>query len=202
MWSVNNLFKYSEFNLNSLPVYVTEFGYDSEGGGDDCVHSVCISEELQAIYGIRMSLILYRLGVNEFYWYYYANVDGDSFLHNRSGLLSSYSKGMQIKKSFIAFETLQKHIGDMVFTGILSETNDLYVYSFEDKTNNTKALVAWIPTSGNHLKSEWVDIVHEYRASTTIPVIETEKYKVTGFVNTVDGTRVNLCGIPVIIYIQ
>lgn len=202
VWSVNNIKRFSQVNMKSIPVYVTEFGYDSDGGGDNCTHSVCVNEVNQAIYGIRMALILFRLGVEEFYWYYYANVDGDSFFHNRSGLVSSYSSGFQKKKSFLAFETLQNHIGDMHFIDVINETEEYYAYVFGDKDGNESVLVAWLPGLNNSSVNAWIDIPLPKRVNATVTVITKDDYVSPGFVNTVDGVRINLSGIPVILILE
>jgi len=199
-WSVNNMMRFSQSNLNSKPVYVTEFGFDSHGGGDDCTHDVCVSEMEQAIYGSRMALILYRLGVEEFYWYYFANVDYQSMLHNRSGLLSSYSKGFSKKLSFNAFEVLQKELGSYYFHSIILENEDAYVYAYCDKSGKVKRIIAWRPTSENHLENEWIDIPSSYVVRNAVALVDhgTE----VQYVRKVKNLKINLNGVPVIIDVE
>jgi hypothetical protein len=203
VWSVSNLQTFSNINLNSLPVYVTEFGYDSEGGGDDCIHDVCINEFEQAIYGTRMALILYRLGTEQFYWYYFANVDYISMLHNRSGLTSSYSKGFTKKQSFKSFELLQKLLGDYYFHHIIMETNDVYAYAFSDASGQIKRLIAWRPTSEDHNKHLWMTLPFSEVIDEVIPLVSGDGYEENiSYVRGVNELKISLSGVPVVIKIK
>ncbi len=203
VWSVVNMQRFSDKNLNSIPVYVTEYGYDSHGGGDDCTHSVCISELEQAIYGVRMSLILYRLGVEEFYWYYFANVDYLSIMHNRAGLLSSYSKGFTKKDAFNSFEILQNELGDYYFHDIIYEGDDAWIYTYADSSGDVKRIIAWRPTTDNHQESKWVEFPCSYVIEGAVSVVSDEsKSSTPSYVRTVNKLKINLSGVPVIIKVK
>ena len=203
VWSISNLQRFSEANLSNIPVYVTEFGYDSDGGGDDCIHSVCVSEFEQAIYGVRMALILYRLGVSQFYWYYFANVDYNSIMHNRSGLTSSYSKGMQKKLSFTSFELLQELLGDYYFNHIIIEDENTFAYAYSDKTGKIKRIVAWLPTSDNHTNSTWVSIPLEGTINKVVSIAKnTNDEKPVSYVKGVNEVKISLSGVPVVIILK
>ncbi len=145
VWSVNNLRRFIDSNCPKCDVYVTEFGYDSDGGGENCTHSECVSETQQAAYGVRTAMILWRLGVKRMYWYFFANVDYASFMHNRSGLTASYANKFKKKKAFIAFEKMQKLIGAYRFEKVLSENNELYAYLLKNPHTGEKAVIAWRP---------------------------------------------------------
>ena len=199
-WSVNNLRKWALSNKYPDKIYVTEFGFDSYGGGEDCTHSNCISELEQAIYGIRQAMIFYRLGVEQFYWYFYANVDWESILHNRSGLLSSYKTGFQKKLSFNAFEFVNKSLDNLYFSGIIIENEEVYCYSFADENGNPKAIVAWRPTSVNHSDTKWVDIPFSGKIKNVTTVTDISvpvSYKLE-----VRKLKIALSGIPVIVFLR
>lgn len=202
VWSINNLTKYSKQNMSSVPVYVTEFGYDSDGGGDDCIHSNCVSEIEQAIYGVRMALILYRLGVKEFYWYYYSNVDAGSVMHNRSGLVSSYSSGMKTKEAFRSFEKLQKNIGDLYFLGIINESEESYIYSYGNKNGEVKAIIAWKPTASEHYNGSWVEFPLDRNILEAKSIIVGNGFNEPSYVKTIDGLKIFLTGNPVIYHLR
>ncbi len=199
VWSISNLERYSRKNLNNLPIYVTEFGYDGAGGGDDCAHSVCVSELEQAIYGARMSLILFRLGVQQFYWYYYADGNYQSTMHSRSGLVSSSEKGMKEKLSFGTFELMQDLIGDFYFNSVIEESSNAYVYALSDKSGKIKRIIAWRPTSSNHNSTKLVSIPGNYDIKKVIPLIKDNKITTQQFNNHID---IELSGIPVIIILS
>ncbi len=203
VWSVNNLRAFSKSNLGDIPIYVTEFGYDSNGGGDDCTHSVCVSEFEQAIYGPRMALILYRLGVEQFYWYFYANVNHTSIMHNRSGLTSSYDKGFKKKKSFNAFEILFEQLGDFYFHSIIMENESAYIYAFADKNNKVKRIIAWRPTSNNHDVNEWIEFPCEYVIEGATPISSVgEEIKTPSYVRSINKLKISLSGVPVILKVK
>lgn len=203
VWSIANLQRFSSANLDGKPVYVTEFGYDSDGGGDDCTHDVCITEFEQAIYGTRMALILYRLGVRQFYWYYFANVDYNSMKHNRSGLTSSYSKGMMQKISFNSFELLQKYIGDFYFHHIIMENENAYIYAFSDSSGKIMRIIAWRPTSENHNSSEWISFPTSDVIDKVIPLANsTNNFNNVSYVKGANELKISLSGVPVVIVIK
>ncbi len=203
VWSINNLHTFSKSNLSDIPVYVTEFGFDSHGGGDDCTHAVCVSEFEQAIYGARMALILYRFGTEQFYWYFFSNVDYTSMLHNRSGLISSYSKGFEKKKSFFSFELLQEQLGNYYFHSIIMENEEAYVYAFSDENGRVKRIIAWRPTSENHEKNVWVDIPGSYVIEEAIPLASTsDEISIPSYVRSVNSLKISLNGIPIILLVK
>ena len=203
VWSICNLKRFSATNMSNKPIFVTEFGYDSDGGGDDCIHSVCVSEFEQAIYGVRMTLILYRLGVSQFYWYYFANVNYNSIMHNRSGLTSSYGKGMQKKLSFKSFELLQKLLGNYYFHHIIKEDDDAYIYAYSDNLGKIKLIIAWQPTSANHTESSWISFpLNETVDSAVLLVNNIDKKEQVSYVKGVNELKISISGVPVIIILK
>jgi len=202
VWSINNLHGFSNVNLNNKPIYVTEFGYDSDGGGDNCIHDVCVSEFEQAIYGVRMALILYRLGVREFYWYYYANVDYHSIMHNRSGLTSSFSKGMRKKMSFASFELLQQLIGDYYFHHIIIENENTYVYAFSDNYGKIKRVIAWLPTSEKHTDKRWVSFPFTEKVNSVVNIVKPIDNEQVTLVQDDNSIKINLSGVPVVLVLE
>lgn len=193
IWSVNNLIRYRDKNLPGKAIFVTEFGYDSDGGGETCTHSVCVSEKVQAIYGVRSALILQRLGVRQMYWYYFANVAYSSYLHNRSGLTSSSNAGFRKKKSFYAFKKLFEQLSEYHFQKILSENQTLYAYLFTDSLNN-KIIIVWIPTYANHFQHKWVTIPGDYSVKEIVPLIDDPQVQMK-------GDKLFLSGNPIILKI-
>jgi len=191
LWSVSNLKRYLLKNARNKKIYVTEFGYDSEGGGESCTHPVCVSEHEQAIYGVRAALILFRLGVDQFYWYYFANVAYQSFLHNRSGLVSSSDKGFLPKESFGAFKILYGLLKDYKFDKVLCENDLCYAYQLITG-NGDKIWVMWRPTSENHAVHRWVELPIHERITEVIPVVKDDQCMLK-------GRRVFLSGSPVIV---
>ncbi len=195
LYSMANLHRYIMHNMPGKKIYVTEFGYDSNGGGENCIHSECVSETEQATYGVRMALILWRLGAEKLYWYFFANINYTSFLHNRSGLTSSYAKDFRKKLSFEAFKTLYDQIGNFRFDKVLLENNQVYAYLFINDKTKEKTIIAWQPVNVNN-DYKWVDIPFIGKVQKAVFVINTSKpqYKEE---NT--GLKVRIGAIPLII---
>lgn len=144
-WSILADIRFRDANMPGKKIYVTEFGWDSPGGGDDCVHDECVSEKSQAIYGIRAALILSRLGIDRFHWYFY----GDQYagtLFARSGM---HSLNFTPKRSFRAFQAMKDRIGDRYFLGIEREDDNAYIYKLGDADGTVTHYVAWRPVDGN-----------------------------------------------------
>jgi len=171
IWSMANLTRFRNANMPGKPIYVTEFGYDSKGGGEDCTHSECVSELEQAIYGARMALILWRLGARQLDWYFFSNVPYKSFLHNRSGLTGSIKSGFKPKLSFIVFQNLLEKIGPYHFERVLEENNRVYAYLLENPLSGKEMIIAWRPTSRNHKVEEWVKIPFNKKISSVNQII-------------------------------
>ncbi len=199
IWSMNNMQRFKNKNLPGKNIYVTEFGYDSKGGNEDCTHPECVSEFEQAIFGVRMALILWRLGAGKIYWYYFANIDYNSFLHNRSGLASSYKNGFKKKMSFDAFALLQKNIGNYCFEKVILENKFTFAYLLHNRENGAKAIIAWRPTKSNHKIEKRVLIPIK---ATIKKILPTTGDKAIRYKLTKSGISIALSGIPTIIFLN
>lgn len=199
VWSMANLDRFRDINMPGKSIYVTEFGYDSKGGNEDCTHSECVSELNQAAYGVRMALILWRLGAEKMYWYYFANVQYTSFLHNRSGLCGSYASGFAPKQSFYAFEKLLKVLGPYHFEGVIVENHQVYAYLYENPATKEKIILAWRPTAQNTEKEEWIQIPITGKIVETGTIVGNQKVL---FDHTANLFKIRLSGLPVYLKIK
>ena len=199
VWSMANLLRFRDKNLPGKPIYITEFGFDSNGGGENCTHSECVTEKEQAIYGIRMAMILWRLGARQFYWYYFANVAYSSFLHNRSGLTGSYNTGFREKLSFKAFAFLQQKIGPYHFVRIIREDHDVYAYLLKDYATGSNIIIAWRPTASHHLVQQPEEFSVPEKVSKINSIFNNKN---VSFRETNRVLRINLSGVPVLIYLE
>ena len=148
MRGVLNDLRYRDANFPGKKIYVSEWGWDSDGAGEPCTHNECVSETAQAIYGIRYALMLNRLGVDDMTWFFYANSNSGSSLYSRSGLTGSISTSFLEKKSFIAFDALLHHIGNDYFLDTLVENDDHWVYLFGDSTGTPTYFEKRTPSDG------------------------------------------------------
>ena len=139
--------RFRDQNMPGKPIYLTEWGWDSDGGGEPCTHSECVSEEAQAIYAIRSLMMFARLGIDRMTWFFYANEGPGSSLFTRSGLTGSPDTGFKKKKAYYAFQSLINTLGDRHFTKVIKEDKRGWIYLLGDKNGNTTHLVAWRPIS-------------------------------------------------------
>ncbi len=144
-WEILNNIRWRNANMPGKKIYVTEWGWDSDGG-NSCGHPECVSSKAQSIYGVRGALVMMRLGVDRAHWYYYGNtsMEGYSDVYSRSGLLDfNFNK----KQSFYAFEALNHLLGSRYFIGTIQEDSTAYIYQMGDAQGNVTHIVAWRPIS-------------------------------------------------------
>ncbi|KAL4224987.1 hypothetical protein ACF0H5_015682 [Mactra antiquata] len=162
--------RWRDTNTLSKPIWVTEWGWDADGGGEDCRASECVSPKAQALYGIRGLMLLARSNVERATWYFYANTDDCNTLFCRSGLTTSVTTHFQKKAVFYAFQALLQHVGDSKFIGIVQEDDKGFVYSLGSNTKSNvndnssnvlqgaSHLVAWLPIDIDDMSSHQVII--------------------------------------------
>jgi len=142
--SIRNMLRYRNKFAPHAEVWVTEFGYDSDGAGEACHHSNCIDAQKQAAWGIRGVLKLLKEGADRVYWYFYANEATDSYLHSRSGLTASASNDYKPKPLYHAFKTMMETLRNTKLASIVEENSEYSIYEFVDQTNGDSFLVAWM----------------------------------------------------------
>lgn len=194
-----NLLRFRSRNLPNKPVYVTEYGYDSHGGSENCLHDVCVTETQQAAWGVRAALLLLRNGIEEVFWYFFANEFNSSFLHTRSGLTSSSQTGFKKKLSFEAFKQLYDILGETHMVSILIENNELCCYLFENKNNGKQFAVVWLTTGDDPAISKAVSL--------NLPVAPKRSFTINGLTQThwivlqqkVKQSNYTICGYPLVL---
>jgi hypothetical protein len=157
-WEVLNAIEWRNINMPGKKIYLSEWGYDGEGGGEDCTHPECISEGAAANYSLRTLLIAARLGLHRATWYFYANTEEQSGLYTRSGLTSSKRHGFQKKEVFHALENLVQKYGELHFSEILQENSEGWIYRFKTTDEKKEFIIAWKPVDYRQRKllSEYV----------------------------------------------
>jgi len=142
--ALRNLLRYRDRFASDASVWVTEFGYDSDGAGESCTHSNCISADKQAAWGLRATLKMLREGADRVYWYFYANENTDSYFHSRSGLTASSKHNFEPKPSYFAFEKLMHVLGNATLTEVVEEKETHSIYRFHNLLNKKVYVVAWL----------------------------------------------------------
>ncbi len=167
---VDWMLRFRDANAPGLPVYLTEWGWDSDGGGEGCgppperagdaPFPECVSEGSQALYAVRGALVLARKGLSRLTWYFYGNQDISTQtwdkikgLFARSGLVSSQAAGFQSKRALHALEVFVSTLGHTHFMGVLREDAEAFVYLLGDGNATVTHVVAWRPVDGEDLNS-------------------------------------------------
>jgi hypothetical protein len=145
--------------MPGTPIYMTEWGWDHDGAGEDCTHSECVSETEAVAYFTRGALMLLRTQVQRADIYFYANTGGVSSLFARSGVTGSLATNFEKKKSFLALESLTHTLGDKYFLSAIREDSTAWLYLLGDADGTPTHLVAWRPIDANN--SETIEVTWE-----------------------------------------
>lgn len=156
--------RFRDANMPGTKILMSEWGWDSDGAGEPCYHSECVSEEAQAMYAIRGLFMMDRLGVDRATWYFYGNLPFGSSLYTRSGLTGSKNVGFAPKKSFYAVEHLLEKMGDSYFLEVIAEDDDTWAYLYGDSTGKPTHVIAWRPVDANDGSTRQLEIKRGYIA--------------------------------------
>lgn len=144
-WEMLNAIRWRNQNMPGKKIYLSEWGWDCDGAGEDCTHQECVSEAAAAHYAVRGALIASRLGIDRATWFFHANDKTPSSLYTRSGLLGSANTGFKQKKPFHAMASLVKWLGDKYFLSVVQENEIAWVYKFGTTEGKATHFVAWLP---------------------------------------------------------
>jgi hypothetical protein len=118
----------SHNNNNLKPVWVTEFGYNVSSEED---------RKNGAPYIAQVSILMLSEGVERLY-YYHAQDDG-SFPFQ--GFLGSSSNNFKPNPVSIAYATLIRQLGDVVYQSRFNTSSSIYAFKFSN--NNKQVTVVW-----------------------------------------------------------
>lgn len=190
-------------HLPGKKIYLSEWGFESAGGGEDCTHRQCIPEAEAAAFAVRGALQAHRLGLDRATWYYYANETGKSRLYARAGLTASADAGFQKKQTYYAFAAMVEELGDLHFVKVYRESDAVWGYYYGDKNGKISHLILWRPTRlnaptvtvdlGQHFnfKNAKRFVFEAEKTSETVELIRMEK-----------GYRVEVGAVPVVLEVE
>eukprot|EP00767_Chilomastix_cuspidata_P002836 gnl/Chilomastix_cuspidata/2964.p1 GENE.gnl/Chilomastix_cuspidata/2964~~gnl/Chilomastix_cuspidata/2964.p1 ORF type:complete len:1213 (+),score=69.53 gnl/Chilomastix_cuspidata/2964:83-3721(+) len=147
---LNQFARFRDINMPGQPLYLTEWGWDSEGANEACTSSTCVSEQLQALYLVRGAMIAARAGVERANVFFYANTyncgTDKATIFSCSGLVESKTSGFAPKAGYYALRNLTNELGDHHFSGVIREDSTAYVYAFKSDSEAFDTYAAWLPT--------------------------------------------------------
>lgn len=161
MHSIYSAMRWRDHNMPGKPIYVTEWGWDHAGAGQDCLHNECVSEAEAAAYTTRALLMMQRLGVERAVYFYHSNL-WSTGLFTRSGLTGSKEVNFAKKRSFYALQALLAEVGDREFLGILQEDEAAWIYALGDSTGKVTHLIAWRPKAATDTSYYGVPLTTDY----------------------------------------
>jgi serine/threonine-protein kinase ATR len=202
---VQNVVAWRDANMPDTPVYVTEWGWPSDGGGEECTGDAygdeCVSEHAQALYAVRGLMMLARWGVERSHWFFYANLTSGSHLFERCGLTGSADTNFEPKQSFDALLRVRQKLGDRVFVDVLQENDEAYVYVFGKADSTPTHVVAWLPVDADSEETGEVTLALDTAplSAWTLSGLEDEGETVDLPTETDDGWVVAISPVPVVL---
>jgi hypothetical protein len=201
-WEMLNAIRWRNQNMPGKKIYLSEWGWDSDGAGEDCTHQECVSEANAAAFAIRGAMIAARLGIERATWFFHANDKTGSSLYTRSGLLGSANTSFQKKKPYYAFASLVKLVGNKYFHSVLQENEQAWAYYLGDSNGEITHLIAWRPIEhSNEFKSIELKIGKKKIKSAT--QLDGSSPMGKEAMNTIkskgDKLELNLSGVPVLL---
>ncbi len=202
--AILNMIRFRDHNLPKLPIYVTEWGWDSDGGTEECVHGECVSERAQALYAVRGALMLARTGVDRATWYFFANENKESSLFTRSGLVSSLTTDFQIKQAFVAWQAFLHHLGDKHFLRVIQEDEEAWVYELGKADGTVTHIAAWRPIEGDNNTITNIEFTSKYRPVSAWKLEgKNEKGQLVDLPKYKNGKiKIEVSAVPVVIKVQ
>ena len=198
--SLLDALRWRDANLPGTPLWLTEWGWDSEGAGESCNDGECVTEAAQAIYAVRGACLWSRLGFERATWFFYANIEGCDTLYCRSGLTGSPATGFAPKQAFVALQALLDKVGDRYFLEVLQEDDDAWVYSFGDAEGHASHLVAWRAVAASDLTTAAVVIdAPRAEAAWTVAGIEALGEPAELPLHDANGLHLSLSAVPLIV---
>lgn len=194
-WEILDAIEWRDKNIPGKKIYLSEWGWDSGGGGENCDHVECVSEKAGAAYAIRGALIAMRLGLDRATWFFFANSEEGSSLYTRSGLTGSVKTNFKKKQSFKVLEKLIQKVGSLFFLNVIQEDDEAWIYSFGTNNNEPTHLIAWRPIDGDVKSPISITLPEEYSVNSI--------YRFDNqLINSKDFANIEIRSMPVLITLE
>jgi len=144
-----NFFKWRNRVLPNIPIWMTEFGWDT-WMATNSQHSYTYAPALQqANYIMRSYLVLLKLGFGKAFLFMDTDVDSKNILqYSASGLLADKTSKYTKKVSFYYLSTMQNVLGKAEFSKVVAfkepaGTSEVYCFEFNNPANSDKIYALW-----------------------------------------------------------
>ena len=151
-----NFFRWKNRVLPDIPVWMTEFGWDTYLAPDNKHSYTYAPNQQQANYILRSYLVLLKLGFEKAFLF--MDTDGNSkdiLQYSSSGLLTDKATKYAKKKSYYYLATMQNVLGKCEYTKTvsykqLSGNNEIYCIEFTNPANFEKVFALWTRKTGSN----------------------------------------------------
>jgi len=142
--SFSKFFKWKNHNVPNIPVWMTEFGWDTYLAANS-QHSYTYAPALQqANYILRSYLVLLKMGFEKSFLFMDTDSNSKNILqYSASGLLTDKSTNYARKISWYYLTTMQNVLGKTEFSKVISYkevsgANEVYCFEFNNPANSEK----------------------------------------------------------------
>jgi hypothetical protein len=156
--AVERIIAWRNANARGKPVWITEYGWDAstkkpEPKGD-FAKWVGVTDEQQAQYLVRSTLVFMTLDVARAYVFFF-NDDDQPSVHASSGL----TRGFKPKPSYHALAHFMKTLGEFRLARVRQKTDEAWVFEFAHGADPSKrAIAAWSPSGSGRTATVKVEL--------------------------------------------
>lgn len=151
-----NFFKWKNRVLPNLPVWITEFGWDTYLAPDN-KHSYTYAPALQqANYILRSYMVLLKMGFEKSFLFMDTDTDSKYIQqYATSGLLTDKASKYAKKTSYYYLATMQNVLGKTAYSKALSYKealgeNEVYCFEFDNPATSEKVYALWTRKTGSN----------------------------------------------------
>jgi len=152
-----NFFKWKNRVLPEMPVWLTEFGWDTYLSPESKHSYTYAPSQAQANYILRAYMVLLKMGFEKSFLFMDTDTDSKGLIqYSTSGLLTDKATAYQKKISYYYLATMQNILGKTEYSKTVSYktvlgTNEIYCLEFNNPVTSEKVYALWtrIPGSKN-----------------------------------------------------
>ncbi len=198
---MQGLFKWKNRVLPDMPIWITEFGWDTYKAKSGSHSYIYATFDAQANYLVRANLILMKMGFEKAFMFIAADVNStNAGQYSSSGFIKDGNAGFEKKPSYFHLATMQNVLGASYYEGVVSYAkkvgnNEVYCLQFDDPDNNGKKYALWTrQTNSNQDNGATTEYQLDIGSASTVYSIVPSNFDEDGDTVsvTLDGKKVNL----------
>lgn len=154
-YAYRNFFKWKNRVLPELPVWITEFGWDTYLAPDNKHSYTYAPATQQANYILRAYMVLLKLGFEKSFLFMDTDDNSTGIIqYSSSGLLTDKNSKFVKKPSYYYLATMQNMLGKTSYSKALSYkessgSNEIYCLEFDNPLTSQKVYALWTRVGGS-----------------------------------------------------